>query len=87
LCSPVLLSILLLLPSPLSSLSAAVLDREGDKGSKGEMQMRNKEKQGKRSCWFLMEGGNNWEENKAAFRGKENTREKKKKSKGGRKGN
>jgi len=46
--------------------------------------MRNKEKQGKRSCWFLMEGGNNWEENKAAFRGKENTREKKKKSTGGR---
>ena len=34
-----------------------------------------------------MEGGNNWEENKAAFRGKENTREKKKKSTGGRKGN
>ena len=34
-----------------------------------------------------MEGEKNWEENKAAFRGNENTREKKKKSKGGRKGN
>ena len=31
-----------------------------------------------------MEGEKNWEENKAAFRGKKNTREKKKKSTGGR---